>query len=145
MHALYIDGSCLSNPGPGGWAVVWEDKDGEAQDITGTSEDTTNNRMELQGAIQAISLVPEGQQKVIVTDSQYVQRGASEWLADWKRNRWRNSQKRPIANSDLWQKLDEEAGKRKITWVWVKGHNGCILNVHAHRLANEAAEKVRRH
>ena len=142
MNTLYIDGSCHSNPGPGGWAVVWAEKRGNIQSHTGQTHYTTNNRMELQAAIEALGLVPEGKAATIVTDSQYVQRGATEWLSSWKRNRWRNSQKRPIANQDLWQQLDEEASKREITWDWVRAHDGCPLNEHADRLANREAERV---
>ena len=141
MHILYTDGSCHGNPGSGGWAVAWKDDKGNTQHISGHCPDTTNNRMELQAAIEALRSVPDGGKAQIVTDSQYIQRGATDWLPGWKHNRWRNSQKRPIANSDLWKILDLEQGKREITWKWIRAHNGDVMNEYADRIANDEAAR----
>jgi len=143
MKTLYTDGSCHGNPGPGGWAVVWKDDKGLTQHISGHSPGTTtNNRMELEAAIAALRMVPVGSKAQIITESRYIQQGASDWLTGWKHNRWRNSQKRPIANPDLWKILDLELGKRDIEWKWIRGHNGDELNEYADRLANEEAARV---
>ena len=143
MNTLYIDGSAIFNPGPGGWCVAWKNAEGEIDSITGSSKDSTNNRMELEAAIQALALVPEGEPTRIVTDSQYVQRGATVWLENWKRNKWRNSQRRVVANIDLWSKFDKAASNKKIKWIWVRAHTGDVLNEYADRQAYKAAEDAR--
>ena len=142
MHILYTDGSCHGNPGPGGYAVVWKDDEGNIQHISGHCPDTTNNRMELEAAIAALRSVPDGGNAQIVTNSRYIQQGATDWLIGWKCNRWRNSQKRPIANTDLWKILNRELDKRVIEWTWVKAHNGDPMNAYADRIANDEAGRA---
>jgi ribonuclease HI len=141
---IYTDGGCSGNPGPGGWAYVIT---GESPDILtekwGAEANTTNNRMELCAVIAALQAVPlPGNQApegiMVYTDSQYVQKGITQWIHSWKRNKWRTSGKEPVKNQDLWQRLDELAGKFSITWAWVKGHAGNPLNEHCDRMTRTA-------
>ena len=140
---VYTDGACSRNPGPGGWAFIVL-RDGEVYvSRSGAEEKTTNNRMELLAAIEALSFVKaeealnEGTISVY-TDSQYVQRGASEWMLLWKERHWRNSDRMPVKNKDLWEKLDELAQGMSIEWFWVRGHAGNEYNEMADSLTKEA-------
>jgi len=153
---VYTDGGCSGNPGPGGWAyVILRSGEGgmgsSAQDAAGqvlldenwgAEKSTTNNRMELTAvitALKALSLKGPGAEKVTVyTDSQYVQKGISEWILTWKRNSWRTSDKKPVKNQDLWLELDALKGEFPITWEWVKGHIGNKYNEHCDALTQKA-------
>ncbi len=125
---LYTDGACIGNPGPGGWAYVIPDGDvGDGKPVEafgGESNATTNQRMELTAAIRGLGATPAGSAIELVTDSQYVVKGMTEWLPGWLRDGWRNSKKEPVANQDLWRELVALAGARMVTWRWVKGHAG---------------------
>ncbi|MDD9912003.1 MAG: ribonuclease HI [Alphaproteobacteria bacterium] len=130
---IYTDGACSGNPGPGGWGaiLIWN---GKEKEIFGGEPDTTNNRMELQAVIEALSLLKRKCEVTVHTDSKYVQQGMSEWLPSWKANGWKKKGG-PIKNLDLWQALDAQARKHSITWAWVKGHAGHPLNERADKLA----------
>lgn len=137
---LYVDGACKGNPGLGGWGAFIQHPDGTEQELFGGEASTTNNRMELSAAIEGIKQVAAEQAIVIWTDSSYVQKGMSEWLAGWKKRNWRKSDGSPVLNADLWQQLDELSSKRQIEWKWIKGHAGHAGNERADRLANQGAD-----
>src|SRR5216117_2298332 len=117
---IYTDGACRGNPGPGGWGAVLQ-MDGEERELFGGEPQTTNNRMELTAVIRALELLERPCQIDVYTDSQYVQKGISEWLHDWKRRGWRTADKRPVKNVDLWRELDRLAGLHRIAWHWLRG------------------------
>ena len=135
----YTDGSCIGNPGPGGWGVHIEQPDGRVVEAGGGEIRTTNNRMELRAAIEALRLTADAPLVAIVTDSQYVRRGVLEWLAGWQRNGWRTADKKPVKNADLWQELLAAVASHRIEWRWVKGHAGHAENERVDRLADAAA------
>ncbi len=135
---LFTDGSCIGNPGPGGWAAVLEYK-GHIQKIAQGYELTTNNRMELSAVIQGLSALKEPCKVTVTTDSQYVKNGMTSWLAGWKRRNWITSDKKAVKNKDLWQKLDQECSRHEIVWKWVKGHAGHPQNELCDELARNAA------
>jgi ribonuclease HI len=158
---IYTDGGCSGNPGPGGWAYViilqtFQEEKIIAQDM-GSQKETTNNRMELTAVIEALralkkqeaaSFEATSQEGVtrniaVYTDSQYVQKGISEWIKNWKRNSWRTSDKKPVKNQDLWIELDSAAAEFHITWEWVKGHDGNRFNELCDRMTQEAIGLVR--
>jgi ribonuclease HI len=132
----YTDGACIPNPGRGGWAVLLV-KDGKEKTLSGGEEETTNNRMELMAAIQALESEKTGTQIEIHTDSQYLQKGIQEWLPVWKAHQWK-IKGRKIANRDLWERLDKATGKHQIFWSWVRGHAGDRYNEKVDRLAKRA-------
>lgn len=132
----YTDGACKGNPGAGGWGAHLIFSDGSTQDVYGGEKNTTNNRMELMGAIQAIENSPKAHTLEIWTDSSYVQKGITEWVAGWKARGWKTASKKPVANQDLWQRLDDLCSKRDVSWHWVKGHAGHAGNEKADALAN---------
>lgn len=138
---IYTDGACRGNPGPGGWGALLRYNDSEKK-ISGAELDTTNNRMELMAAIQALAVLREPCQIELYTDSQYVQKGISQWMHAWKKSQWRRADKKPVKNADLWQALDQEASRHQISWHWVKGHSGHIENELADQLANEAIDRL---
>ena len=142
MLKIWTDGSCLGNPGPGGWAFVATDGKNIAHRSGGESN-TTNNRMELMAVIRAITAAHRHAQVESHTDSQYVKNGMQTWIKNWRRNNWRTADKKPVKNQDLWQKLDELATQTKIHWVWVRGHNGEEFNEMCDELARTAAEKLK--
>ncbi len=142
MLKIWTDGSCLGNPGPGGWAFVATDGKNSAE-RSGGEKDTTNNRMELTAVIRAISAARKHSEIEIHTDSQYVKNGTSVWMKNWKKNNWRTADKKPVKNQDLWQQLDELVSAVKVHWVWVRGHNGEELNERCDELARGAAEKLK--
>jgi ribonuclease HI len=135
---IYTDGACIGNPGPGGYAALILVGNTE-QVITGSDPSTTNNRMELMAAIQALEALPEGLSAVIHSDSQYVIKGMTEWLVGWKRRGWRTGDKKPVLNQPLWERLDALASEREVTWTWVRGHDGHELNERVDKLASEQA------
>lgn len=132
----YTDGACSGNPGPGGWGVLMT-ANGTEKELTGGAADTTNNRMELQAAIEALKALKQPAVITIVTDSTYVKQGITEWIKGWKQKGWKNAAKKPVKNADLWQELDRlthESG-HQVTWEWVKGHAGHDGNERADALA----------
>ena len=138
----FTDGACSGNPGPGGWGAVLQLGDNE-QELHGGAMDTTNNRMELTAAIEALKALSEPCRVSLTTDSTYVKDGITQWLANWKRNGWKTAAKKPVKNQDLWQALDHESARHAIDWCWVKGHSGHPENERADRLANLGMDEVR--
>ncbi|HKW38084.1 MAG TPA: ribonuclease HI [Burkholderiales bacterium] len=138
---IYPDGSCKGNPGPGGWGAVIKAPQGE-RELCGSEKQTTNNRMELTAVIRALETLDRPSVVEVHTDSQYVQKGISEWLHAWKRRGWRTADKQPVKNVDLWRELDRLAAPHRITWHWVKGHAGHPENERADALANRGVEKL---
>ena len=138
---IHTDGSCLSNPGPGGWAAILHWRDNE-REIVGHELDTTNNRMELMAAIMGLNAVTRAMPIDLHTDSRYVMNGVKEWMPRWKANGWKTASKKPVANQDLWQQLDEAVSRHHIRWHWVKGHAGDELNERCDQLARTAAESI---
>ena len=138
---IYSDGACKGNPGVGGWGALLRFGDHEKR-LCGGEASTTNNRMELTAVIEALKALKRHCQVRVHTDSQYVQKGISEWLPGWKRKNWKASTGKPVKNQDLWQALDAEAGRHEIEWHWVRGHAGHPENEEADRLANECVLKV---
>ena len=140
MVQIYADGACKGNPGPGGWGAILRDG-GREKEIFGGEPHTTNNRMELTAVIRALEALKHPSTVEVYTDSQYVQKGISEWLPDWKRRGWRTADKKPVKNVDLWQELERAAGKHRVSWHWVKGHAGHPENERADALANRGVEE----
>lgn len=138
---IYTDGACRGNPGPGGWGVILRSGEHE-KELKGSEALTTNNRMELTAAIQALAALKRGCDVVLYTDSQYVRKGILEWMAQWKLRDWRTADKKPVKNVDLWQALEREIARHKIEWHWVKGHAGVPGNERADQLANEAIDEM---
>ncbi|MBE0615288.1 MAG: ribonuclease HI [Burkholderiales bacterium] len=139
---IYTDGACKGNPGPGGWGALMQ-FDGREKELYGGEPDTTNNRMELTAVIRALEALKRSCEIDLYTDSQYVQKGISEWVATWKRRGWKTADKKPVKNIDLWLELDRLAGAHDIRWHWVKGHAGHIENERADLLANRGIEASR--
>jgi len=137
----YTDGACSGNPGPGGWGVVLQAKNGDVivkqRELCGGASATTNNRMELQAAIGALAALDRASQITIITDSVYVKDGVSRWIHGWKKNGWKTAAKKPVKNVDLWQELDAEQARHTVHWEWVKGHAGHPENERADELARE--------
>ena len=135
----YTDGACSGNPGPGGWGVLMQARDGDRivkeRVLSGGEADTTNNRMELLAAISALEALKRGAAITIITDSAYVKNGVSQWIHGWKRNGWRTADKKPVKNVDLWQRLDEAQSQHEVIWKWIKGHAGHAENERADELA----------
>jgi ribonuclease HI len=135
---IYTDGSCLGNPGKGGWGAVLLYKNHEKK-ISGKEDNTTNNRMELRAVIEGLKTLKKSSKIVVYTDSKYVMEGIQSWIKGWKKNGWRTANRKPVKNSDLWQELDLEVVKHQIEWIWVKGHAGNHFNEIADSLATKAA------
>ena len=138
---IFTDGACRGNPGPGGWGALLRYGQHEKK-LLGAESDTTNNRMELMAAIQALASLRESCVIELYTDSQYVQKGITNWIASWKKKNWKKSDNHPVKNADLWQELDKQTKRHKITWHWVKGHNGHIENELVDALANRAIDEL---
>ncbi len=138
---IYTDGSCLGNPGPGGWAALLVYQ-GRQKMISGQEPDTTNNRMELTAVIKALSALKESCSIELFTDSKYVMDGALQWMENWKKKHWVNSKKQPVKNVDLWQCLDEKMQQHQIVWHWVKGHSGHDENERVDDEARRQAEII---
>jgi ribonuclease HI len=142
---IYTDGACKGNPGPGGWGALLKSKDSQ-KELFGGELGTTNNRMEMTAVIEALSALKRPCHVTLHVDSQYVLKGMTEWLADWKARGWKTAAKQPVKNVDLWQRLDHlvSTGGHKIEWRWVRGHNGDPGNEHADALANRGVEQALR-
>ena len=138
MIKIYTDGSCIENPGNGGWAAIIF-MNNEKIAITGNKKNTTNNQMELMAAIEALKKIPTEQEVQIYTDSKYVKMGITEWINKWSQNNWKTSSKQKVKNLELWLKLNEISKKHKIKWFWVKGHAGDPINEQVDALAKKAA------
>jgi len=139
MIKIYTDGSCLNNPGNGGWAAIIN-VNGEIKKISGSVKDTTNNKMELMAPIKALQEIVGNEQIKIYTDSQYVRLGITDWVHKWKRNNWQTSRKEPVKNKELWVQLHELNNSRDVKWIWVKAHAGDVLNEEVDLLAKKAAK-----
>lgn len=137
---IFTDGACRGNPGPGGWAALLR-YDKHEKKISGFEKETTNNRMELMATIKALNVLRESCSIQLYTDSQYVQKGMTEWLPSWKKRNWKKADNKPVKNADLWVLLDQLKSKHKITWHWVKGHNGHVENELVDVLANEVIDQ----
>ena len=138
---IYSDGACSGNPGPGGWGAVMISGD-HVRDICGGEPATTNNRMELMAAIQALEALKKPCKVELHTDSTYVMKGISEWIHGWKKRGWMTADKKPVKNDDLWRRLDLARGKHDVTWKWVKGHAGHPLNERADALARRGLKEA---
>lgn len=138
---IYTDGACRGNPGPGGWGAILRYKNTE-KELSGAESATTNNRMELTAAIEALESLKRPCKIRLTTDSMYVKSGITEWLAGWKRKNWRTADKKPVKNIDLWQRLDEACARHDIEWHWVKGHSGHTENERVDILANLAIDRL---
>jgi len=139
---IYTDGACRGNPGPGGWGAILRSGT-HHRELKGAEPLTTNNRMELTAAIQALAALKRPCSVTLYTDSQYVRKGILEWMPQWKLRDWRTADKKPVKNVDLWKALEQEIARHRVEWHWVKGHAGIPGNEHADRLANEAIDEMR--
>lgn len=138
---IFADGACKGNPGPGGWGA-WLRYGKHEKELFGGEPETTNNRMELTAVIRALEQLKRPSQVRVATDSQYVQKGMTEWIQGWKARGWKTANKEPVKNADLWRLLEEAANRHQIEWVWVKGHAGHEGNERADALANKGVEMV---
>lgn len=138
---VYADGACKGNPGPGGWGVLLRHGD-RSKTLYGGEAETTNNRMELTAVIEALRALKRTSRVAVYTDSQYVQKGITEWLPNWKRRGWKTSAGTPVKNRDLWQTLDDLVSRHEVEWHWVRGHAGHAGNEEADRLANLGVQMV---
>ena len=138
MIKIYTDGSCIGNPGRGGWAAIILNH-GKRTEIKGSEKDTTNNQMELLAPIQALKKIPKGSKVQIYTDSKYVKSGITEWIHNWKKNGWKTANKKEVRNRELWTELDLLNNEFEIKWSWIKGHSTDVLNNEVDLLAKEAA------
>ncbi len=136
MYEIFTDGACSGNPGPGGWGALIVSPDGETE-LTGGEAATTNNRMELLAAIEALKSLPDDSAVHLTTDSTYVKDGMTSWIKNWKARGWKTAAKKPVKNVDLWQMLDSQCARHKIEWHWVKGHAGHAGNERADELARQ--------
>ena len=139
---IYTDGACSGNPGPGGWGAILMHGTTE-KELCGGEPATTNNRMELMAAIQALEALKRPSKVTVHTDSKYVMDGLTKWIHGWKKNGWKTADKKPVKNEDLWKRLDEANARHEVTWKWVKGHAGHELNEHADALARQGCEDAK--
>jgi ribonuclease HI len=139
---LITDGSCLGNPGPGGWAAILR-YGGKKKELVGSDPQTTNNRMELMAVIEGLNALNEPCEIILEIDSQYVKNGITQWMPNWKKRGWKTASKEPVKNQDLWQALDAAVSRHKIHWQWVKGHADHADNNRCDELAREAASRAR--
>ncbi len=138
---IHTDGACRGNPGPGGWGAILASGDHE-KELYGAETDTTNNRMELMAAIMALESLKRPCHVTLATDSVYVKKGITEWLRNWKRRDWKTSDKKPVKNKDLWQRLEKAVEPHHLRWQWIKGHSGHLENERADQLANRAIDEM---
>ena len=136
---IFTDGACRGNPGPGGWAALLRSQ-GIEKMLSGAEPETTNNRMELMAAIQGLEALKRTSSVALTTDSQYVRQGITQWIHGWKRNGWKTSQKQPVKNKELWQRLDAAVESHDVQWHWVKGHSGHEENERVDQAANDAID-----
>ena len=141
MYEIFTDGACSGNPGPGGWGALICNGENE-NELTGGAAETTNNRMELLAAIEALKSLPDGSAVRLTTDSVYVKDGITTWIKNWKARGWKTAAKKPVKNVDLWQELDSEAQRHSVEWHWVKGHCGDAGNEAADLLANKGIDSI---
>lgn len=139
---IYTDGACRGNPGPGGWGALLRHK-GREKTLHGGERLTTNNRMELMAAIMALESLKRPCEVRLTTDSEYVKKGITEWLANWKKRGWKTAAKEPVKNADLWQRLEAAAQRHDVAWHWVRGHTGHAENERADQLANRAIDEMK--
>jgi ribonuclease HI len=143
---IFTDGACRGNPGPGGWAALLRffvpGKGAHEQLLSGAERATTNNRMEVLAAIEALATLDRACTVRLTTDSEYLRQGITAWLAKWKANGWRTSQRQPVKNRDLWERLDLVSARHRIEWRWVKGHSGHLENERVDRAANDAIDAL---
>jgi len=140
---IFTDGACSGNPGPGGWGALLR-IDGKEKELSGYAPATTNNRMEMMAVIEALRALKRPVTARVHTDSQYVQKGISEWIHGWKKRGWQTADRKPVKNADLWQALDAATVGHKIEWLWVRGHAGHVDNERVDALARRAIEENRR-
>jgi len=140
---IFTDGACKGNPGPGGWGALMR-SGGHEKELYGGDPHTTNNRMEMTAAIEALRALNQPCRVTLTTDSEYLRKGITEWLAGWKRRGWKTASRQPVKNADLWQTLDQLVAKHEIRWCWVKGHSGHPENERADQLANRGVEEFGR-
>jgi len=138
---VYTDGACKGNPGPGGWGALLRSGAHE-RELYGGDPATTNNRMELTAVIRALAALKRPSEVEVYTDSEYVKKGITEWLAAWKRRGWKTADRKPVKNADLWRELDEAAGRHRVRWHWVRGHAGHPENERADALANRGVTSL---
>jgi ribonuclease HI len=138
---VFTDGACRGNPGPGGWGVVLR-AGAHEKELYGGEAQTTNNRMELTAAIAALEALKRPCEVTLTTDSQYVRKGITEWLAGWKQRGWKTADRKPVKNQDLWERLEAATHRHKIHWKWIKGHSGHAENERADALANRAIDEM---
>jgi ribonuclease HI len=138
---IFTDGACRGNPGPGGWGALLR-YDGIERELFGGERTTTNNRMELQAAIEALKALGRPCKVELTTDSVYVKNGITTWLEGWKKKGWKTAARKPVKNVDLWQALDEENQRHEVEWYWVKGHSGHAENERADQLANRGIDEL---
>lgn len=139
--AIYTDGACRGNPGPGGWGALLH-SNGREKELFGGEAETTNNRMELTAAIRGLAALKRACEVDLYTDSQYLRLGITQWMANWKRRGWKTASRKPVKNQDLWQALDAEAARHRVRWHWVKGHSGHEGNERADELANRGIDAL---
>lgn len=139
---IHTDGACSGNPGPGGWGAIlsWQ---GKERELSGGEPMTTNNRMELTAAIEALEALKRPMKVCLWTDSEYLRQGITTWLAGWRKRGWRTADKKPVKNQDLWERLDAARQRHEVEWRWLKGHAGHLENERADRLAREAIARLR--
>ncbi|MFY8164119.1 MAG: ribonuclease HI [Brevundimonas sp.] len=140
---IHTDGACKGNPGPGGWGAILQSGGGHEKELCGGEPLTTNNRMELTGAIMALEALTRPCRVDLHTDSRYVMDGITKWIGSWKARGWKTAEKKPVKNEDLWKRLDAARARHEVKWHWVKGHAGHELNERADQLANRGIEDMR--
>lgn len=138
---IFTDGACSGNPGPGGWGAILRTRDTE-KELSGSEKQTTNNRMEMMAVIAALEALKRPCRVTITTDSQYVLKGMTEWLAGWKAKNWKTAAKKPVKNVELWQRMDKAISQHEVKWEWVRGHQGHVENERADQLAVQAREQI---
>ena len=142
MIEIYTDGACRGNPGPGGWGALMRSGKHE-KELWGGEAHTTNNRMEMTAVIESLKALKQPSEVVLTTDSQYVRKGITEWIAGWKRKNWQTAARKPVKNVDLWQEIDALASKHSVEWRWVKGHSGHAENERVDELANRGIDELK--